>query len=496
MEINYNGISDLLEQNKKYITSKSKVIENIPDTTLKSITKIRTTTDDTANNLGLEKKKSDFKKEVFLETPEMSSRNETIEKKEASLKKEDFFIDDISFTNIDNANINLDSADRINNPLSTDIDFINGIASNTASAVQGIINYGSQFQNGFNNETITTSQRDNSTLIEKKSDIKKTVDLTAINSIPYSVDSTIKSFQSGTAANSIISGVLGVIDSVGGLSDSMYDLDEMIQLASANFNSMTTNGKLFNNDVLGFNLNTGGNKPGIKIKTKTEEGYKTFEGNTPEYSGYARGNLGFLYVRPFQNDIQISPFKIPFQMNAKISEDTIQANYASEQFLNRVGELKSFIGTGGLNLTLETTYFVLADDIPKWNPTEQIYNDAETYENYNPETGNVSSYTSNRVESEKYKKYLDSTRTYFSNKNKTGNNINFSNWMNDWTPTKVKAVENAYRSLVFSTYYTKLSNGAGGASGILKPPTIRIALTNEGMITTNELYSYPKRKYS
>ena len=457
MEINYSDkVIDLLEENKRYLSNKNKTIpvESI------ALEKESIELKDSTQDINAKIKKDAIVRTNNNSTTKLDPYKETLDLnlKYITLKKEETGIDNLELIpTLDEVKIPTQNIDKLSNPINTGIAVLDGIGDGLTGAANSIMDYTNQISNGFDSSETPKGLIDNYALYEKKSDIKKSIDFSTINAIPYVIDDTIKQFQSGSALNSIISGVIGTVNTIDELAGSFYDAGEVLELATTNYNQITSGGKMFSGDgFFGYNPTIGGNRPQIKIKKKIGDGksYETEQFGVPEVKNInSRENLGFLYVRPFMNKIPVLPFTIPFQTNPKISEDTIQANYAAEQFLNRVGDIKTFINTSAQTLSLETSYIILSDN----EDTESLANS--------------------------YKR----------------NNVQYSNWMEKWTPKYIQSIENAYRSLVYSTFYQNINdenNGGRQFWGTLKPPTIRIIMTADGTaVLNNQLFSYPKARW-
>ena len=457
MDINYsNKVIDLLEENKRFLANKNKAIpvEN------KTLNKESIELDNSTENINAKIKKDSSSKIEDIISSKLDPYKETID---LNLKYVSQSKTEKSITNLEliptlsKARIPTQNTDEISNPLNTGIAVLDGIGDGLTGAINSLNDYTNQISNGFSNSSSPQGLIDNYALYEKKSDIKKSVDFSTINAIPYVIDDTIKQFQSGSALNSIVSGIIGTVSTIDELVGSFYDAEEVLELATVNYNQIANGGKLFSGDgIFGYNPTIGGSRPQIKIKKKTKDGknYETEQFGVPDIKYLnSRENIGFLYVRPFMNKIPAYPFNIPFQTNPKINEDTIQANYAAEQFLNRVGDIKTFINTSAQTLSLETNYIILNDDM-----------DSESF-------------------ATSYKR----------------NNVQYSNWMDKWTPSYIQSIENAYRSLVYSTFYQNINEAGINETkfwGVLKPPTVRIIMSSDGTATfSNELYSYPKARW-
>lgn len=455
MEINYsNKVIDLLEENKKFLNNKNNEIAIETLSLEKENIELKNSTENVNAKI---KKDASLKQESINNKLDPYKENIDLNLKYIGINKQETNVSNLELIpTLDKAKIPTQNVDSFSNPINTGIAVIDGIGDGLTGAINSLTDYTEQIANGFNNTSTPQGLIDNYALYEKKSDIKKTVDFSTINAIPYVIDDTIKQFQSGTALNSIVSGIIGTIDTIAELAGSFYDAEEVLELATVNYNQITTGGKVFSGDGLfGFNPTIGGSRPQIKIKKKTKDGknYEVEKFDVPDININSRENIGFLYVRPFMNKIPVYPFNIPFQTNPKISEDTIQANYAAEQFLNRVGDVKTFINTNAQTLSLETSYVILNDDF-----------DTASSE-------------------DKYKR----------------NNTKYSNWMEQWTPSYVQSIENAYRSLVYSSFYQNINDEINVDNqfwGVLKPPTIRIIMSSDGTaVFSNQLYSYPKARW-
>jgi len=74
--------------------------------------------------------------------------------------------------------------------------------------------------------------------------------------------------------------------------------------------------------------------------------------------------LGYIHIKPKDNSIEreiYGQYKIPFQFNPKINENSAEAKYATATILNRVGDLYSYTGTSQFSFSLDTSYYVLSN---------------------------------------------------------------------------------------------------------------------------------------
>lgn len=153
-------------------------------------------------------------------------------------------------------------------------------------------------------------------------------------------------------------------------------------------------------------------------------------------------NIGCLYIEPYyapENSLQC--FEIPFEFNPKISGDSYEAKYNTEELMGRLLSIRSYVGSDAGTLSIEAEYLALSKN-----------GDA----NLEP--------------------WLNG-------------------WMTDWTVIKLEEIEMKYRSLVFPYIDAK-------ESVFVKPPIVRIKLgaknTNDTIKDGNktidfvgDLFKYP-----
>ena len=157
--------------------------------------------------------------------------------------------------------------------------------------------------------------------------------------------------------------------------------------------------------------------------------------------------LGYIYIKPFwkYNDTSItdgSDLQIPFEFNPDISEGAVQANYATETLINRLGQFQVYTGTNLSTLNIQLTYMALAPDTLS----------AE-------------------------------------DENALGKAYGSDAWMYYWTNNRIEEMELKLRSLVFPDMVS-------GNGNLIKPPIIEVHLENNlGYANTIEsvgdLYKYP-----
>lgn len=155
--------------------------------------------------------------------------------------------------------------------------------------------------------------------------------------------------------------------------------------------------------------------------------------------------LGYIYIKPFWKYFSDgitdgSDLQIPFEFNPEISEGAVQANYATETLINRLGQYHVYTGTNLSTLNIQLTYQALAPDT-------------------------LSAEDNNAL----------------------GKAYGTDAWMYYWTNNRIEEIELKLRSLVFPD----MVNGGGN---IIKPPIIEVHLENglgENVETVGDLYKYP-----
>ena len=153
--------------------------------------------------------------------------------------------------------------------------------------------------------------------------------------------------------------------------------------------------------------------------------------------------LGYIYIKPFWNysNAQERDFQIPFEFNPEISEGAVQANYATETLLNRLGQYHVYTGTNLSTLNITLSYMALAPDVLNAEMSSEI-----------------------------------------------GKQYGTDAWMFYWTNNRIEAIEMQLRSLVFADV-TSDNEGT-----LIKPPIIEVHLeNNEGadVESVGDLYKYP-----
>lgn len=149
-------------------------------------------------------------------------------------------------------------------------------------------------------------------------------------------------------------------------------------------------------------------------------------------------NIGCLYIEPYyiplfktvngnkQQDGKLQCFKIPFEFNPKITGDSYQAKYNTEELMGRLLSIRSYVGSDAGTLSIETEYLALSKN--------------------------------GKLEKE--------NQHFWTN-----------NWMLDWSVQKLEEIEFKYRSLVFPYIDSD-------SSIFTRPPIVRIKL---GAENTNKI---------
>ena len=71
-------------------------------------------------------------------------------------------------------------------------------------------------------------------------------------------------------------------------------------------------------------------------------------------------NIGCLYIEPYYTGNKIQCFEIPFEFNPKISGDSYEAKYNTEELMGRLLSIRSYVGSDAGTLSIETEYLALA----------------------------------------------------------------------------------------------------------------------------------------
>jgi len=173
----------------------------------------------------------------------------------------------------------------------------------------------------------------------------------------------------------------------------------------------------------------GDSKSILEEVKKFYKNVKTSERNTYE--------VGSLYIEPYVTGTDVIVDNIPFEFNPIINDGGIEAKYETEELMNRLLTVRSYIGSDSNTITLETKYLATA-----------------------------------------------------SNKN-DNSNCDIFVWLDHWTPEELFKIELKYRKLVYPYI-----NG----TNFSRPPIVRIKMKartteNESLnLTVGELFTYPIKK--
>ena len=76
-------------------------------------------------------------------------------------------------------------------------------------------------------------------------------------------------------------------------------------------------------------------------------------------------NLGYMIVEPADFTGKFENFKIDFQFNPEIAENSLEARYDSTTVLNRIGQIETYTGTDSIKASMKLQYRVLSKDPTK-----------------------------------------------------------------------------------------------------------------------------------
>ena len=156
--------------------------------------------------------------------------------------------------------------------------------------------------------------------------------------------------------------------------------------------------------------------------------------------------IGFIYVNPVKIN-SASPFKIPFEFNPILTEGSIEARYSAVSLLSRIGELRSYTGTGALTVSLKTQYLITNGEV-----------------NYpSKDAGSFKTPAGFGVADSNTDEWLGGD---FSTEN---------DWANTYTEDYITQLEVAYRSLVLPNF----SNSDTHSINYARPPTVKIILSSK-----------------
>ena len=174
--------------------------------------------------------------------------------------------------------------------------------------------------------------------------------------------------------------------------------------------------------------------------------------------------IGFIYVNPVKIN-SASPFKIPFEFNPILTEGSIEARYSAVSLLSRIGELRSYTGTGALTVSLKTQYLITNGlvNYPSKDSSLPI-----TPAGFKNADSNTSEWLGGDVSTE-------------------------NDWANTYTEDYITQLEVAYRSLVLPNF----SNSDTHSINYARPPTVKIILSakknDDGTLPSGGAYelAYP-----
>jgi hypothetical protein len=173
--------------------------------------------------------------------------------------------------------------------------------------------------------------------------------------------------------------------------------------------------------------------------------------------------IGYMYIHPINPTVteNYSPFKIPFEFNPTINESSIEARYSAVQLLSRIGDLRAYVGTSPLTVTIKTDYLITTDSIGTYHKI------------------NATSDTGLDLGSAVPSTYKNS-KTGSNSSGATGTDDHYAKWMDYYDEDVINGIEMAYRSLILPDFSASSSNNIT----YVRPPIIKVIMSNE--LNTNE----------
>ena len=192
------------------------------------------------------------------------------------------------------------------------------------------------------------------------------------------------------------------------------------------------------------NIRDASNTYAYKINTKAED--SVYLSSLIYLAQKVIKPIGFIYVNPVKIN-SASPFKIPFEFNPILTEGSIEARYSAVSLLSRIGELRSYTGTGALTVSLKTQYLITNGKV-----------------NYpSKDAGTFKTPAGFGVAGSNTDEWLGGD---FSTEN---------DWANTYTEDYITQLEVAYRSLVLPNF----SNSDTHSINYARPPTVKIILSSK-----------------
>src|SRR5574344_968620 len=190
--------------------------------------------------------------------------------------------------------------------------------------------------------------------------------------VPYKSITTLGEYsKKGDNANESIEGNKGFI---GSILDSTLSATGLSDIIAEGKNSGISNDSRTTEEIAAEGLATRAtimkNKPGTTIKYASGNELSPMRRQTGDYLNIYDlrekydfiKKLGYIYIEPWYNNGNFKCDSIPFEFSPVISEGGTEAKYATEDLINRITDLRTYIGTGSSTLSVEATYLALSND--------------------------------------------------------------------------------------------------------------------------------------
>lgn len=291
--------------------------------------------------------------------------------------------------------------------------------------------------------------------LENKKNGSKGYKLISMNSnelVPYKSLTTLGEYsKKGDNANESISGLTGIS---GSIVNQLLSSSGLSDIVAESTNAGISNDSRTTEEIAAEGLATRAtilkNKPGTTIKYASGNELSPMRRQTGDYLNIYDlrdkydfiKKLGYIYIEPWYNNGNFKCDSIPFEFSPVISEGGTEAKYATEDLINRITDLRTYIGTGSSTLSVEATYLALAND------DDEI----------------------------------------------DGKNFAIDSWQYYWNSSKIKQMELMYRSLVMPYL---------SGDYFVRPPLVEVIMGSNGSndddnatSSVKDLFTYPPSTYS
>ena len=176
-------------------------------------------------------------------------------------------------------------------------------------------------------------------------------------------------------------------------------------------------------------------------------------------------SIGFIYVKPVTSTTSetYTPFKIPFEFNPVVSEGAVEARYNAVSLLSRIGDLRAYVGTSPLTVTIKTDYLITTDITNNYSFSVQG-------ENINPYADTGLSTIGTAIPST-----FKNPTTGSNTPGATGTDDHYAKWMDYYNERIIYGIETAYRSLVLPDFSASTSNNIT----YVRPPIVKIIMSSD-----------------